>query len=137
MRAADPVREPLSAVCQAALPLARGDAQHFVSRCEHGTVFLTWQRFTWSFDPADFVHFSTFVSCAARADRNFCSGDFALCPIPAGLRLWVAEVGLALTLDDFERLRDLLENALWALRSAGAVSKGNVTAPPARKMGIN
>lgn len=126
-------------MCQNVQPIARDDAQHFVSRCEHGTVFLTWQRFTWSFEPADFVRLSTFVTRAAKADCAFCSGDYALCPTTAGLRLWVAEVGLTLSPTDFERLRDLLENALWALQtgSAGHPHSRLPPARPARKEDLN
>lgn len=126
-------------MCQNIQPFARADAQHLVSRCEHGTLFLTWQRFTWSFDPADFVRLSTFVTCAAQADCALCSGDYALCPTAAGLQLWVAEVGLALSPAEFERLRDLLENALWALQtgSAALTPSASPLARLARKEDLN
>lgn len=109
-------------MCQNVQPLARDDAQHWVSRCEHGTVFLTWQNLTWSLDPMEFVRLSTFVTCAAKADCVLCRGDYALCPTAAGVQLWIAEAGLALSTREFERLRDLLENALWALQKTPLTS---------------
>lgn len=122
-------------MCQNVQPIARDDAQHCVSRCEHGTVFLTWQRLTWSLEPADFVRLSTFVTCAARADCTFCSGGYALCPTAGGVQLWVAEAGLALTVTEFGRLRDLLENALWALqKTPAAAATLYPTALPAQKV---
>ncbi len=104
-------------MCETIQPVVREDALHAVSRCEHGTVFLTWQRCTWSFDPSDFARLGAFVRGAANANCALCSGDFRLCPTPGRTQLWVAEVGLTLEPAELERLRNLLENALWAMRT--------------------
>lgn len=123
-------------MCQNVHYIARGDAQHFVGQCEHGTVFLVWRSCTWSFSPGDFVRLSTFVTWAetqplGELELGVCSGYFTFRRHLGGAYLGVAEVALTLTLSDFERLHDLLENATWALQMSLA-PETSVSEPPAR-----
>ncbi len=128
-------------MCQNVHYIARGDEQHFVGQCEHGTVFLVWRSCTWSFSLGEFVRLSTFVTWAetqplTELQRGVCSGQLTLRHYQGGVQLGVAEIGLTLTPGDFESLRDLLENASWALKMSPALetSVQGSTAPVAQKV---
>lgn len=85
---------------------------------QNDMIHITWKHVTIRLNVTGLIYLSAYLDGDQRHKR--CAVDFQIFGTPDdGYQLWIQEVGLRLSVDDFQQFKRLLQDGLAALRRMG------------------
>lgn len=107
-------------MCMVLTVLAHANECRTIAQCEHGTLHVTWDIATVRLRPNDFLALTRFLERHAANDEASANEGWCVVERDARYtrRMWIGQVGLMVSADDFAILVALLGQAAEMLTMA-------------------